>query len=107
MPLPPTSFEVAFFDSDKITFLDVFDMYLIVFVVFIKHVDIFSQYLVTYLVSGVKRLPGGIFDLSGRPGPPGCYYRMQSTVIRLVAKPGCREVSFRQRSLNNYILYHK
>ena len=37
-----------------------FDMYLIVFVIFCKHFDAFSQYLVTYLVPWVKGLPGGV-----------------------------------------------
>ena len=34
--------------------------------------------MVTYLVPGVKVLPGGRFGLSCGPGPPRYYYRMQS-----------------------------
>ena len=41
------------------TFLDVFDMYVIDVDIFNKYSDRFSQYLVMYLVPGVKGLPGG------------------------------------------------
>ena len=53
------------------TCLKFFDVYLTVFVIFHQHLDIFSQYLVTYLVPGVKGLPGGV-DLGCRAGldPP-------------------------------------
>ena len=36
----------CFFDSEKIMFLDFFDMYLVVFVTFSQYLVIFSQYLV-------------------------------------------------------------
>jgi hypothetical protein len=54
-------------------------MYLIFSVIFRQHLTIFSQRLVTYLVPGVKGLPGGV-DLVCHAGsdPRGYYYGMQN-----------------------------
>ena len=60
------------------TFLDFFDMYLMIFDIFNKYVNRFGHYLVMFLVTGFKGLPGGRFGLSRGPGPPGYYYGMQS-----------------------------
>jgi hypothetical protein len=45
-PPPRDVFGVVFVDSEKMTFLEIFDMYLIIFVIFSQHVSIFSQYLI-------------------------------------------------------------
>ena len=46
--------------SEKTTFLEIVDMIFTGVVLFSKHLDICSQYLVTHLVPGVKGLPGGV-----------------------------------------------
>ena len=69
MPLPPASFGIAFL---ILAFREAFNMYLDVLVRF-------GQYLVTYLVPGVKGLPGEVYLVVTRAWiPPGCYYRMQN-----------------------------
>ena len=40
-------------------------------------------------------------------GPQETSRPFEVTFNRLVAKPGCWEIGFRQISLNKYILYHK
>ena len=51
LPSSPRVVWRCFFDSEKMTFLDVFDMYLVVFVIFRQYVVIFSQCLVNILSS--------------------------------------------------------
>ena len=43
---PPRVVLRCFFDSEKMAFLEIFDMYLVVFVIFSQYLVIFSQYLV-------------------------------------------------------------
>ena len=45
-PPPPRIVVRCVFDSEKIAFLEMFDMYLVVFVIFSRYFVIFSQYLV-------------------------------------------------------------
>ena len=47
---PPKSCEVlgvGFFDFEKMTFLEFFDMYFVVFIIFGQYLVIYSQYLVS------------------------------------------------------------
>ena len=53
------------------TFLEIFDMYLMLFAIFNQYFDRFGQYLVMYLVTGLKGLPGWRFGLSRGLDPPG------------------------------------
>ena len=53
---PPKSCEVlgiGFFDFEKITFLEIFDMHLVVFVIFSQYLGIYSQYLINIWSSGL------------------------------------------------------
>ena len=51
--------------------LGIFDVHFIDFVIFSQYFITCSQYLLTYMVPGVKALPGwGEFGLSRGPGPP-------------------------------------
>ena len=60
MPPPPPKVVLrCFFDSGKMTFLEIFDMYLMFFNIFKQYFKKFGQYLVIYLVTGLKGLPGG------------------------------------------------
>ena len=43
---PPRVVLRCFFDSEKMAFLEIVDMYLVVFVIFSQYFVIFSQYLV-------------------------------------------------------------
>ena len=44
--VPPRVVLRCFFDSEKMTFLDFYDMYFVVFVIFSQYLVTFSQYLV-------------------------------------------------------------
>jgi hypothetical protein len=90
LPRPLASFGNVFLILRKFTFLDLFDMYFIVFVTFSKNLDVFSQCLVTHLVPEVKGLPGGV-DLICHAGldPSGYYYGMQNIELDACV-PNCR-----------------
>ena len=64
------------------TFLDSLDLCLIGLVISSQHLNILSQYLVTYLVPGVKNLPEGVDVVChvglDPPPAPGYYYERQS-----------------------------
>ena len=63
------------------TILEIWDMYLIVYVIFSK-LFILSQYLVTYVVPGIKGLPGrGDLVFHAAWAPLGHYYGMQSILF--------------------------
>ena len=62
-------------------------MYLMNFELFNTYFDRFSQYLVMYLVTGLKGLPGGEIWFVTRPGPPGVII-MECRVLDL-AVPVC------------------
>ena len=62
-PMPPLRcFWRCFFDSEKMTLLEMFDMYLIVLGILSQYFIIFSEYLVAYLVPGTRYL--GIWEAS-------------------------------------------
>ena len=56
-PIPPCRWALLFWLRENNT-PDLFDMHFICFAIFIKHVDEFSQYFVTYFVTGLKGLTG-------------------------------------------------
>ena len=100
LPNPPPPLRVVLrclFDSGKMTFLQIFDMHLIIFDIFNSCFDRFSQYLVVYLVPGVKGSQGlalgGRFGLSRGLDPP-LGIIMECRVTRLEPKTGCWDIGF-------------
>ena len=47
-PRPPLPFYVVFFDSEKITFLEIFDMYYMIFDIICLYLVKFDQYLINF-----------------------------------------------------------
>ena len=70
------------------TFLENFDMYLIFFDIFAQYCNRFGQYLVMYLVTGLKGLPGEEIWVVTRTWTPKYCYGMQSTLSNLIIVMG-------------------